>query len=71
MADYKLKKGTGVRFRVPGLEPVPGRSHGVVDGKVVSHCPDRHLIKVTCPKGFEYELREEMVLGRNGEDPRG
>lgn len=68
---YKLPKGKKVRFRVPGLEPVPERSRGVVDGKVVKHDTDTHRVKVTCPLGYEYELPENMILGRDGEDLRG
>lgn len=68
---YRLRKGTRVRFRVPGLEPIPGRSRGVVYGKVIAHDADTHRVKVTCPRGHEYELPENMVLGRDGEDLRG
>lgn len=62
----KMKKGSLVRFRVPGLSPVPGKSHGVVEGKVVSHDFEvEHMVTVTCPLGNEYTLPDTMVHVRD------
>ena len=66
----KFKKGRVVVFRVPGLERVEGKSHGVVEGRIVSHDDVEHRVVVTCPLGDEYILRVEQVRGRDGEDLR-